>query len=387
LDLQGAALCSVLNAERIKLQAFGIPLGVSILRSEALEMISPLATDLEEVASRVGDSWEHLRNARIFLTGGTGFFGKWLVDSFAWANDRRRLDARLVVLSRNAAAFRQAMPHLAERADIAYHAGDVRDFEFPAGPFTHVIHAATPSTAASGNQQTLWLIDTIVEGTRHTLDFARHSGSQRFLITSSGAVYGPQPPELTRMPETYLGSPPTSDLRASYGLAKRMAEHFCALYGAESGMAVILARCFAFVGPHLPLDAHFAIGNFIRDGLAGKTIKIQGDGTPERSYLYAADLAAWLWTLLVKGASAQPYNVGSDAVVSIGQLAHEVADEFEPAPVVTIARTAVPGAVPLRYVPCCARARTELHLDAWTSRSEAIRRTIAHQRRTTSGNP
>jgi dTDP-glucose 4,6-dehydratase len=145
------------------------------------------------------------------------------------------------------------------------------------------------------------------------------------------------------------------------------------MYARQYGFAAPVARCFAFAGPHLPLDLSFAIGNFVRDALAGGPIRIGGDGTPHRSYLYAADLVVWLWTILLRGESCRIYNVGSDDDLTIAQLAEEVAAIVAPVQV-TIAKKPVPGAPVARYVPSVARARNELGLQVRVPLGQSIQR-------------
>ncbi len=156
----------------------------------------------------------------------------------------------------------------------------------------------------------------------------------------------------------------------------------CALHqktGAAKGLPLEakIARCWAFCGPHLPLDAHFAVGNFIGDVLAGRPISIAGDGTPRRSYLYAADLAIWLWTILFRAPALVPINVGSAHDVSIRELAQAVADALAPATPIHVAKRPVAGAAPARYVPSVERAATLLGLRETVDLTDSIRRTVA----------
>ncbi len=339
-------------------------------------MTNPLSADLDHILDHTRDLWEQVRGKRVFVTGGTGFIGCWLLESYCWANDHLNLRTSATVLTRNPQAFACKAPYLAKHPAIRLQIGDARSFEFSGGDFSHVIHAATEASVRLNGENPLVMLDSIVEGTRHTLEFARHCGAPKFLLTSSGAVYGKQPPALTHIPEDYVGAPDPLDPSSAYGEGKRLAEQLCALYAQQYGIQAKIARCFAFVGPYLPLDTHYAIGNFIRDGLRGGPIQVKGDGTPFRSYLYAADLVIWLWTILFKGKTCIPYNVGSDDVVSIEDLANLVAVQFGPRIKIKIAGNQVDGFRGARYIPLIEQVRREFGLRPTIGLAEAVRRTI-----------
>lgn len=310
--------------------------------------------DIAHVLTRTESLWPALRGKTILITGATGFFGKWLLESLAAANRELDADIRAILLSRDPAGFANHHPHLATAPGFTWLAGNSASVHFPTGTIDLLIDLATPSAQEVGAGDTALVAATLASTTR-LADFARHAGVQRVLYASSGAVYGHS--------------------SIIYADLKKRSE----LIWLESGTDCVIARGFAFIGPYLPLTDKFAAGAFLRDALAGGPVRVSGDGSPVRSYLYAADLAIWLLTLLIKGVPSTAYDVGSDHAISVGELAREIARAGGSLKVTT--GTPNGGAPASHYVPDITPARSSLGLDVFIDRAEAIGRTLAWARR------
>ena len=326
-----------------------------------------LERDLDDVLAATSAVWPALRGSRLFITGGTGFIGCWLLESLRRADQELGLDLKATILTRNPDAFRRKLPHLGTYAAFDFIAGDVARFVSPDGAFSHVVHAATDASADLNEHDPLRMFDTVVAGTRRVLEFAAEKKPDRILFLSSGAVYGQQPWAMERVPESWSGAPRCTDARNTYAEGKRAAEMLCAIFAKQFGLAISTARIFALLGPYIALDIHF-------DAMAGRPVVVKGNGLPCRSYLYAADLTIWLWHMLVRAEPGKAYNVGSDETVSIRDLAERTAR------VLGTGGFAVLGAAdtgwnPGRYVPDTSLAGHDLGLYKTVSLEEAIRRT------------
>ena len=330
-------------------------------------------SDLDEAVARAEDSLRSLEGARILVTGGTGFLGRWICATLAHANDRLGLDVEAWVVTRSPQAAFETYPGLWDRHGLHLWQGDVRTFADPDGAFSHVVHGAAETSQWTDVRASLEGADAIVSGTRRVLEFAETKGCSRLLFLSSGAVYGTQPVSIRAMGEDYALAPLTRDRKTGYAHAKRLAEWMCVAQAGGSAMESVIARCYAFLGPGLPLNGTFAAGNFIRDSVGGDPIVIKGTGRDVRTYLYAGDLAVWVWTMLVRGNSGEAYNVGSDEEVTIGELANVVAKRSQPPVPVQVLGADAPG-VSSRYVPSITKAR-ELGLEVYTPLNRAVDQT------------
>jgi nucleoside-diphosphate-sugar epimerase len=279
--------------------------------------------DLEYIFQNTKKIWEQLRGKSIFLTGGTGFFGKWLLESFIYVNEKLCLNSKIITLSRNPELFIQEYPFYKEYTNtVKFIKGDILTFDFKLDEeIQFIIHAATAASDSLNKNNPLLMMDTITFGTRSVLDFALTQPIEGFLFVSSGAVYGKQPFGVSNIQESDSFKIDINNSNAAYSEGKRIAELYCSTYFEKHNIPVKIARCFAFVGPYLPLDTHFAIGNFINNVIKKEDIVIMGDGSTTRSYMYASDLSIAIWKILLIGNINKPYNVGVDNAYSLKEIA------------------------------------------------------------------
>ncbi len=327
------------------------------------------AADLDEVLRLTSPTvWAGLRGQSLFITGGTGFVGKWLLECLLQAERTLALGLRLHVLTRDPASFAAASPHLAASPVLTLHRGDITDFEFPDGTFSSIIHAAlpvAPAGAATGE-----LLRMAQAGTRRVCELAASRGARRFLHISSGAVYGPHA-GAEAISEDILWN--EAEAVNDYTRAKRLAE---AVVLQSWPFEVSIARCFAFIGPCLQPSSGSAAAQFIAQAAGGRDIVVQGTGEAVRTYQYAGDMVRWLLTTLVLGRPGRAYNIGHRTDVTIAGLAALISRAAGSGQAVRIAGHPTPGLAGHRYVPDVHRAAEELGLRNAVDLADAIRRTL-----------
>ena len=334
--------------------------------------------DTEFILKRTNRLWNDAVGKNFFLTGGTGFFGKWLIESFAHINDKLNLGSQMLVLSRNPESFLKQNPYYSNLPSVSFMRGDFKDFTFPEEQFDYVMHVANDTQLQIGSADPDFIVETITTGTRHMLDFAEHCGAKRFLFTSTGAVYNRNGADKPCISEEDFDPDNPPDL--PYARGKIISEQMCLEHCRNRELETVIARCFAFIGPYMDLGIYYAAGNFINDALNGRTIRINGDGKPYRSYMYMADLVVWLWTMLFAAETGTVYNVGSDQPVTIAELAEKVSNCVQPSCRVEILNKNVTAQAASRYVPSTNKAMADLGLSCDVDIEEAINRTIRYYR-------
>lgn len=311
--------------------------------------------------------------ASLLLIGGTGFFGKSILNSYrrgllnSWEIDN------ICVFSRNATNLKLLFPELIDDSIKLVNGNIATCHEIPVADY--IIHAAASTDAANYLARPDVEKKNIQAGTYNYCDLAKkfHSHS-RIVYCSSGAVYGQQPAGLEFLSEKF-GFGDVNEMppfKRDYAAAKRDAEHAIYTLGSE-GSFVSIARCFAFVGRYLPRDQHFAIGNFINDGLMGKPIHVKANFPVYRSYMYSDDLVDWLMTICEKSNLSCPiYNVGSDEALSIGELAELIASRFS----VEVHKSEITQQKVDRYTPSIEKAKKDLGLALTYDLKSALDKTI-----------
>jgi dTDP-glucose 4,6-dehydratase/UDP-glucose 4-epimerase len=333
-----------------------------------------ISGDITDVIFRLGEDIESFENKSILITGGTGFFGRWLLQILCTLILEKNFKIDIYVLSRNPERFLEDNADHSFAQCIHFIKGDVTNFDLPNIKLDYLIHMAT--TAASetfqGEDQ-LQKLDLLYRGTKNTLEQAINCGVKKVLFTSSGVAYGPS----NGMPftEEMLQAPKTTLVSSALGEGKRLAEYLIGYFALKGGFDYSIARCFSFFGPFLPLDIHYAIGNFVNDALNEKEIIVKGGGHELRSYLYIADAWVWLLRALVH-ADNQIYNVGSSNSISIGELATVVRDTLAPEKEIKFQglKHDVGNFSRNIYIPDSDKIKNKYKLFEWTTLSRGIKK-------------
>lgn len=336
--------------------------------------------DIGRVVERVGEHFQQLSGKKILITGGTGFIGSHLLETIAFLNDKvLAKPCRMFVTARNPESFSRRRPHLANRRDITLLKGDVRNVRAPTDSCHFIIHAASPADPLVLAKSPMETMDVVVEGTKRALALASEKQVEKFLFVSSGAVYGPQATRLKAIPETYNGGPDIRSSGAGYGEAKRYAEVLCRAFQECTGIPVLIARLFAFIGPYMDINSSFASMDFIRHAIQGEPIRVCGDGRAIRSLCYSADMVVAIWKILLCAHKGEVYNVGTDQeAISIEELARKVSKVVTPPVKVCIERGGKRDAIRPRYVPDITKLKTDLDFSIAYDLDTALARTVDH---------
>jgi len=321
-----------------------------------------------------------LKGAVILVTGGTGFLGSWLTEMIAMLNDEHNFGLHATLLSTSARSFATRLPHLGKRRDISLIQADTANVTELSADTTHIIHAAASPDSSQHASDPLRLIRTVVTGTQMILEATTRLPSlQQMLNISSGQIYGSMAPDAKPADEqTFVGFDSSSTAN-TYAEAKRMGEQLASTYRRQHRLPIVNVRPFAFVGPYQRLDRPWAINNFIQDALNGSHIRIHGDGQSARSYMYGADAAWWLLSILAHGKVGTSYNIGSDQAIRLIDVAHMVAD-MQPTRPKILTSLFGDGVPRSSFVPAIGLARSSLGLDIMTPLDVALERTIQWNR-------
>ena len=325
-------------------------------------------------------AFERINGSRILLTGGTGFVGKWMLQTAKIAKANSQSKIELVIPTRRLSAQHVQDAIAIGCPNVSWVEGDFLTNAPDVGHVDMIIHTATPASAQLNAENPAEMLRINEEAMKSVLKYA--DNNQPLLFTSSGAVYGTQPQTVSHIPEGIIRPNPLAGQLNAYARGKQIAEQLCREAGNIGQCSPIIARLFAFGGEYLPRDTHFAIGNFIQNALDRQPIAIQGDGRARRSYLYGADMATWLWSALAHDENEELMHIGSEHSVSILELAQTVArvsgEVLNYVPEITVAKAIDPSEPIHQYVPANLRTRQKLHVSEWTSLEELIKRTILH---------
>ena len=307
--------------------------------------------DLDLVAKYFQENDINLEKASFLISGMTGFVGSWLVESLMHLNKEFGLKIEITGITRNASKV-NAWIDLASEKNVKIIESDIRVCKEIAGTFTHIVHAATPTTTATRAGDLGNVFESSVTGAQNLLEIAKKQDTPPiFLHTSSGAIYEKSPSSLEKIPLNWprRDLDPSDEVDSEYARAKIETEKLIEAATIEGTVKGINARLFSFLGPRVPLQEHYSIGNFMYSGMYEDEINLAVNPATVRSYEYAADMASTLIYVLGLG-QAGSFHIGSDKGHELLHWAELVGKVFSK-PIKNLSAELAKKPITIPYVP------------------------------------
>jgi len=290
--------------------------------------------DLAYICKEAEAAFLALSGTQLLITGGAGFLGYYLVQAaLRWNAREGRSNPIMVTVYDN---YARGVPEWLVQQDSTPNLKLVRhDIRSPlpnkAGPFNYIVHAAGIASPIYYRRHPIDTMDANITGLRILLDNAlrHHSDTplEGFLFFSSSEIYGDPPPEQIPTPETFRGNVSCTGPRACYDESKRYGETLCVNYARQYGLPIKIVRPFNNFGPGLKITDGRVIPDLCRNVMSDRDVVLHSDGSPTRTFCYAADAIVGYFKALVHGHPAEAYNIGVEAPeISIRDLTELVVD-------------------------------------------------------------
>jgi UDP-glucuronate decarboxylase len=336
-------------------------------------------SDIDEILLRLSPEIEQLVSKPMYITGGSGFVGRWLIESLARAARKLGTNSKIISLNRSTLPWQRK---LVEQGLLHVINADITTELHVDGDVGYVFHCATPASAFLNETNPLEMQRVIEAGAESVIKRFSKS-STKVVNVSSGAIYGVQPHNVQCLDDDWRSSSQFALPDSAYHRAKVAAEAKFSQALTSSPFSVVHARLFAFVAPFLPLDRHFAAGNFLKSAVSNQPITITGDGRTVRTYMYGTDLVVWLIAAAISGKSGEAYNIGSPHETTIAELAMKISQIA--GSTARVRQLVEPDLTQPahRYVPCTTRTERALGVHLNVGLDDAIERTVRWLRKST----
>jgi dTDP-glucose 4,6-dehydratase len=313
--------------------------------------------DLEFISRNGKSTFNKLKGQNILIIGATSFVGMWVTEAILYADLKYNLEISITLISRNKAKTIERFGSFISSGKISSIYKSLHEIQkSELIGINQVVNLATLTDSTSGDLQ---LIDNI-QMFQKFWSLLDSSSVKNILFTSSGAVYGKNPEKLIHLKEEDAANININYKNLGYGLGKISSEFLGFQWADRDNLNFKVARLFSFSGAFLPLKSNYVIGNFINNVINKEPLLIKNPGKVYRSFLYGAEMALWLWKILVEGNNTV-YNVGSDKEVSTIDLANLISEVFYGNKNVIVLKDNIPQNE--SYIPDISKIRNDLLVD------------------------